>query len=103
MGDNMTIFWYSLKNLDLIIKIFSKSFPWYQCYHIILLLNHLLIKKTLYEGASWSPYSLIMDYYMFLGTPLKVHYIMVIQEIFMNSIQCNYIIYYVVILSPFSF
>ncbi len=55
----------------------SQNPPWYQCYHIILPLSPLFTKKTLYEGA-WSPYSLIMDYYKFLGTPLKVHYVMAI-------------------------
>jgi hypothetical protein len=61
----------------LITKTFPKCFPWYQCYYIILPLSSLLIRKTLYEGA-WSPYSLIMDCYIFLATPLKVHYVMII-------------------------
>jgi len=58
--------------------------------------------KLLYEGA-WSPYSLIMDCYMFLGTPLKVHYVMVIQKLSMKFIQCDYNIYNIAVLSPISF
>jgi hypothetical protein len=41
--------------------------------------------KPLYEGA-WSPYSLIMDCYKFLETPLKVHYVLVIQKLSMKFI-----------------
>jgi len=38
-----------------------------------------------------------------LGTPLKVHYVMTIQKLSMKFIQCDYIIYNIVMLSPFSF
>jgi hypothetical protein len=71
-----------------------------------MLLHHITIEsfthlKTLYEGA-WSPYSLIMNY-KFLGIPLKVHYVMIIQKLSMKFIQCDYIIYNTPMLSPFSF
>jgi len=71
-----------------------------------MLPHHITIEffirqKTLYEGA-WSPYSLIMDYYRFLGIPLKVHYVMVIQKLSMKFLQHDYIIYNIVVLSPFS-
>jgi hypothetical protein len=49
------------------------------------------------------PYSLKMDCYKFLGTPLKVHYVMTIQKLSMKLIQCAYIIYNIVMLNPFSF
>jgi hypothetical protein len=62
--------------------------------------NHLYIYIYIYEGA-WSPYSLIMDCYKFLGTPLKVHYVMVIQELSMKFIQYDYIIYNTVVSSLF--
>jgi hypothetical protein len=59
--------------------------------------NHIIIKffihlKTLYEDA-WNPYLLIMDYYRFLNTPLKVHYVMATQKLFMKLIQCDYVIF----------
>jgi hypothetical protein len=48
-----------------------------------------------------------MDYCKYLGIPLKVHYVIVIQKLSMKFIQCNiyiYIyIYNIVMLSPFSF
>jgi hypothetical protein len=73
---------------------------------VSLLSHHITIEslthyKALYEGA-WSPYSLIMDCYIFLGTPLKVHYVMTIQKLSMKFIQCDYIIYNIVMLSHFS-
>jgi hypothetical protein len=43
-----------------------------------------------------------MDSYKFLGTPLKVHYVIAIQKLSMKFIQCDYIIYNIVLLSPFS-
>ncbi len=43
----------------------------------------------MYERA-WNPYSLIMDCYRLLSTPLKVHYVMVIQKRSMKFIQCHY-------------
>ncbi len=72
-----------------------------------MLLHHIIIEffahlKTLYENA-WNAYSLIMDYYKFLGTLLKVHYIMIIQKLSMKFIQCDYIIYNIVILSFLKF
>jgi len=45
----------------------------------------------------------IMDYYRFLGIPLKVHYVMVIQKPSMKFVQCDYNICNIVVLSPFSF
>jgi hypothetical protein len=57
--------------------------------------------KKLYEGA-WTPYPLIIDCYKFLGTPLKVHRIMIIQKLTMKFIQCDYNIYHIVVLSHFS-
>jgi hypothetical protein len=65
-------------------------------------MSPLLIKIYIYESA-WNPYSLIMDCYRFLGTFLKVHYIMAIQKLSMKLIQCDYITYNVVVSSPFSF
>jgi hypothetical protein len=56
--------------------------------------------KKLYESA-WSPYSLIMECYKFLGIPLKVRSVMIIQKLSMKFIQCDYIIYNIVLLSPF--
>jgi hypothetical protein len=47
--------------------------------------------------------SLIMDYYKFLGTFLKVHYVMAIQKLSMKFIQYDYIIYNIVMLSLLSF
>ncbi len=72
-----------------------------------MLSHHITIEsfthlKTLYEGE-WSPYSLIMDCYKFLGTHLKVHYVMVIQKLSMKFIQCDYNIYNIVVLSLFKF
>jgi len=60
---------------------------------VSLLLHHITIESfthynTLYEGA-WSPYSLIMDCYIFLGTLLKVNYVMTIQKLSMKFIQCD--------------
>jgi hypothetical protein len=40
---------------------------------------------------------------MFLGIPLKVHYVMVIQKLSMKFTQHDYIIYNIVMLNPFSF
>jgi hypothetical protein len=59
-------------------------------------------QKTLYEG-SWNPYSFIMDCYIFLGIAWKVHYVMVIQKLSIKFIQCDCIIYDIVVLNPFSF
>ncbi len=72
-----------------------------------MLSHHITVEslthsKTLYESA-WSPYSSIMDYYRFLGTPLKIHYVMVIQKLSMKFIQCDYIIYNIAMLNPFSY
>jgi len=44
-----------------------------------------------------------MDCYMFVGTPLKIHYSITIQKLFMKLIQYDYITYNIVVLSPFSF
>jgi hypothetical protein len=54
--------------------------------------------KKFYEGA-WSPYSLIVDYYRFLGTSLKVYYVMTIQKLLNFFIQCDYSIYFIIMLS----
>ncbi len=51
----------------LAIKIFPKTFAWYQCHHIILSLN---------------AYSLIIDYYKVFGIILNVHNVMTIQKLF---------------------
>jgi hypothetical protein len=69
--------------------------------------HHITIESFIHyfffnEGA-WCPYSLIMDYYRFLGTPLKVHYVMVIQKLSMKFVQRDYNIYIIVVLSHFSF
>jgi hypothetical protein len=74
---------------------------------VSMLLHHITIEyiinlKKLYEGA-WNPNSLIMDYYMFLVIPLKVHYVMTIQKLSMKFIHCDYIIYNIVMLNHFSF
>ncbi len=53
--------------------------------------------KALSKGA-WSPYSLIMHCYKFLGTLLKVHYVMAIQKLFMKFIQCDIYHYYILCL-----
>ncbi len=42
-----------------------------------------------------------MDYYKFLGTPLKVHHVMAIQKLSMNSYNVV-ILYNIVMLNPFS-
>jgi hypothetical protein len=44
-----------------------------------------------------------MDCYRFLGKLVKVHYVMIIQKLFMKFIKCDYIIYNIVMLSLFSF
>jgi hypothetical protein len=41
-----------------------------------------------------------MDYYKFLGTPMKVHYVMTTQKLFIKFIQCDYIIYNIVMSNP---
>jgi hypothetical protein len=71
-----------------------------------MLPHHITIEsfiheKTLYKSA-WSSYSLIMDRYRFLATPLKVHYVMAIQKLSMKFIQCDYIKYNIVVLNHFS-
>jgi hypothetical protein len=53
--------------------------------------------------SAWSPYSLIMDCYKFLGILLKVHYVMAIKKQSMKFIQCDYIIYKNAVLSFVSF
>jgi hypothetical protein len=65
-----------------------------------MLSHHITIEsftheKTLYKSA-WSAYSLTMS------TPLKIHYVMAIQKLSMKFIQCDYIIYNIVVLIPFS-
>ncbi len=44
-----------------------------------------------------------MDYYNFLDTPLEIHYVMIIQKLSMKFLQCDYIIYNIVMLNPSSF
>jgi hypothetical protein len=55
-----------------------------------MLSHHITIEffthqKQLYEGA-WSSYSLIMDFYKFLGILLKVHYVIFNQKLSMTFI-----------------
>jgi hypothetical protein len=89
---------FKVHKKNLIIKIFSKSPLWYQCYHIILPLSRLFIKNIYIKV-----HGVIMYCYRFLGTLLKVHYVMVIKKLSMNFIQYDYITYNIVVLSPFSF
>jgi hypothetical protein len=43
---------------------------------------------------------MIMDCCRFLDTSLKVHYVMTIQKQFKKFIQCDYIIFNIVMLNP---
>jgi len=40
-----------------------------------------------------------MNCYVFLGIPWKVHYVMAIEKLYMKFIQCDYIIYNIVVLA----
>jgi hypothetical protein len=88
------------------MKIFDHENPSKMSSLVSMLPHHITSEsfihaKTLYKSA-WSPYSLIMDYYRFLGTLLKVHYVMAIQKLSMEFVQCDYIIYDIVVLNLFS-
>jgi hypothetical protein len=79
------------QNLLKFVKIRQNSlkFTLEECYDKVLneeFLRILFCKMKNVITRAWSPYSLIMDYYRFLGIPLKVHYVMVIQKLSMKFV-----------------
>jgi hypothetical protein len=78
---------------------------WMKIFHNVCK-KHELVKQLILHNFHYQIMKgkfVTMDYYKFLGTPLKVHYVMVIQKLSAEFIQCDYNIYNIVVLNHFSF
>jgi hypothetical protein len=78
-----------MKIIYLKVQHLKNSFHWIKGLESLNIFQYLLVFQTILTNEHFikklNPYSFIMDFYRAFSNPLKIQYVMTIQNLFMKS------------------